>query len=230
MAGPLPLVDGGSYPSNMIHVDNLVEAILAAIRSESGAGERYFVNETRPVSWLDVFEDFYRALDIRSEYVEVRREQVMPYLRESATTGGLKNYFKIGLSGEFRRALSMFPVMNRLNRAAASGFERMSPAVQTKIRARLQWPISVCPPATGPSLDDRYVKVQARRFYHSPDKLAQKLGWQPPLTYERGVETILSWLEFAGIIPGRGASPSGTYDGAALQPEHHIGNTAIPTR
>ncbi len=201
MAGPLPLVDGGSHPSNMIHVDNLVEAILAAIRSESGAGERYFVNETRPVSWLDVFEDFYRFLGLKGEYVEVTREQVRPFLRESSTPAGLKNYLQIGLSGEFRRALSKLPVLGRLNRAAASGFERMSPAVQTKIRERLQWPISVCPTATGPSLNDRYVKVQARRFYHSPEKLARKLGWQPPLTYERGIETTLAWLEFAGIIP-----------------------------
>ena len=83
MAGPLPLVDGGRYASNMIHVDNLVEAILAAIRSESGDGERYFVNETRAVSWFDVFEDFYRALGLKGEYVEVRRDQVVPFLSES---------------------------------------------------------------------------------------------------------------------------------------------------
>ena len=230
MAGPLPLVDGGRYASNMIHVDNLVEAILAAVRSDSGAGERYFVNETRPVVWLDVFEDFYRALGLKGEYVEVKREQVVPFLSESRMRGGLKNYFKIGLSGEFRRALSMFPVFERLNRVAATGFERMSPEVQAKIRERVQWPISVCRPSTGPSLDERYVKVQARRFYHSPAKLTQNLGWEPPLSYEEGNDTILSWLQFAGIIPARDASISVKYDGAALEPEVLSENTLTPTR
>src|SRR6516225_7621069 len=56
-AGRMPLVDGGGNPSNLTHVDDLVEAILAAIHCNGGAGERYFVTETRPVAWRKVFED-----------------------------------------------------------------------------------------------------------------------------------------------------------------------------
>lgn len=199
MAGPFPLVDGGRYPSNMIHVDNLVEAILGAIRSDGGAGERYFVNETQPVSWREVFDDFSQRLGLSVEYVEVQREQVVPFLKERHTDGGLKSHLKIALSGEFRRGIGMLPVFNRLNRAAASSFERLSPAVQNRIKQRLKGPIRIVPQRTEPRLDDRYVKVQARRFYHSPEKLARNLGWQPPLTYAQGVDTIVSWLEFAGI-------------------------------
>ena len=203
MAGPLPLVDGGRYPSNMIHVDNLVEAILAAIRSDGGAGERYFVNETRPVSWREVFDDFSQRLGLSVEYVDVQLEQVLPFLKERRADAGLTSHLKIALSGEFRRAMGIMPVFNRLNRAAASSFERLSPAVQNRIKERFKGPIRIVPPSTAPRLDERYVKVQARRFYHSPEKLARNLGWQPPLTYEQGVDTIVSWLEFAGIAPGR---------------------------
>ena len=49
--GPLPLVDEGRNPSNLIHIDNLVEALLVAAQSDAGAAGRYFVNETEPVPW-----------------------------------------------------------------------------------------------------------------------------------------------------------------------------------
>lgn len=200
MSGPLPLVDGGRNPSNMIHVDNLVEAILAAIGSDGGAGERYFVNETRPISWREVFDDFSQRLGFSCDYVDVRREQVLPFLQERRSNGGLKNHMKIALSGEFRRAVAIMPVFERLNRFAATSFERFSPAVQNRIKERLKGPIHIEPSANGPRLDERYVKVQARRFCHSPEKLIRNLGWQPPLSYEGGVDTIISWLEFAGIV------------------------------
>lgn len=202
MAGPLPLVDGGRYPSNLIHVDNLVEAIIAAIRSSGGAGERYFVNETHPIIWREVFDDFSQRLGLSFEYVQVQREQVLPFLKERHTNDGLKSHLTIALSGEFRRAIGIMPVFNRLNRAAASSFERLSPAVQNRIKERLKGPIRILPPTTELRLDERYIKVQARRFYHSPDKLARNLGWQPVLTYAQGVDTIVSWLEFAGIVTG----------------------------
>jgi hypothetical protein len=50
-----------------------------------------------------------------------------------------------------------------------------------------------------PSLNDRYVTVQTRRFYHSPEKLRTHLNWRPPLSYEQGLDTLTAWLRFAGI-------------------------------
>jgi hypothetical protein len=56
-------------------------------------------------------------------------------------------------------------------------------------------------PVSGPSLDDRYVTVQARRYYHSPHKLREGLAWQPALGYEEGLETTAAWLRFAQAVP-----------------------------
>jgi len=98
--------------------------------------------------------------------------------------------------------MSLLPALAWINRGAAARFESLQPATQQKLRERVQWPIRVEKPSGRPSLDDRYVKGQVRRYYHSPEKLARQLGWRPPLSYEQGLDTVVSWLRFAGICEG----------------------------
>jgi nucleoside-diphosphate-sugar epimerase len=197
--GPLPLVDGGQYPSNLIHVDNLVEAVLACLRADRGPGQRYFVNETRPIPWRQVFDDLAALLGIKPSYCEVRREDVIPHLDPRESRLGLRGQLNVMLSREFRTALARLPAFGFINNAAYSTFARLPQHTQARVKERLQWPIRIPKSNTnGPALDDRYVRTQARRFYHSPERLLA-LGWRPPLTYERGLETTAAWLRFAGI-------------------------------
>jgi UDP-glucose 4-epimerase len=198
-AGPMPLVDDGKNPSNLAHVDNLVEAILAAIRGDRGAGERYFVNETRPVPWRTVLEDHARVLGIRPEFVHVTSEQVRPFLPAGPNRVSLKQTAKVLISPEFRRAASQLPAVGWLNQAASSTFNRLSYATQNRVRERLQWPISLGQSGKALPLNSRFVTAQVRAHYQSPNKLVTQLGWKPPLSYEAGMQTITEWFRFAGI-------------------------------
>lgn len=197
--GPLPLVDGGRHPSNIIHVDNLVEAILAAIHGERGSGERYFVNEPRPVPWRQVFDDLSKLLGIRASYVDVSREEIVPLMHSAAPRVGLAGHLRIAASGEFRAALSALPAFRYLNGAAMGLYARLPVRYRVGLHERLSWPIRVSKPAPRPLLDERYVTVQARRFYHSPRKLQDGLGWRPVLDYEDGLQTTAAWLKFAQV-------------------------------
>ena len=198
-AGPMPLVDGGVNPSNFAHVDNLVEAILAAARSSDGAAERYFVNETRPVRWRDVLEDHARLLGIKPEFVDVTADQVRPFLPKRPRRATLRQQAKILLSPDFRRVISQLPAVGWIPGLASATFNRLSRETQNRVREKLQWPISVA--QTGPVLPlrSRFVTAQIRAYYQSPAKLATRLGWVPPLSYEAGMETIAEWFKFAGV-------------------------------
>lgn len=209
-AGPLPLVEGGAAPSNLIHVDNLAEAILAALRDTGHAGERYFVNETQPVSWRRVFDDLARGLGFAASYLAVKREDAVRQLpsRPRQQADGVGRYGRVLLSGEFRRAVSALPPFGWLQRTAVNFFEQLSPSAQARLRDRLKGPVRIEKDVPASDLGQRYVAVQVRRFFHSTEKLSASLGWRPPLSYERGLETNLQWLKFAGIphrdvqIPG----------------------------
>ena len=197
--GPLPLVDGGRNPSNLIHIDNLVEAILVAADSDVGADQRYFVNETEPVAWRRVFDDLASALGIVPAYVDVSRDQVVPLLDPAEPRVGFGAAVRIGMSGEVRTTLSRIPLFRSLNDLAMRVFSSLPAQTQVLVRERASWPIRVAKPSAGPSLDDRYVKVQARRYFHSPRKLQETLNWRPPVNYEQGMQTTVAWLRFAGL-------------------------------
>lgn len=192
--GPLPLVDGGRYPTNLVHVDNLVEAILTAVRAESGAGERYFVNETVPVAWRRLYDDLATALGRHFAFEPVTRADVLPHVNPAPVHATLLSNFRGLASEEFRNALAVVPALASVERAISACYARLPRRIQADMRERLHGPARIAKVAdSSPRLDDRYVTVQVRRFYHSPEKLAS-LGWRPPLSYDRGLETFVSWL------------------------------------
>ena len=111
LAHEIVLVEGGENPNNIVHVDNLVQAILAALESDTGWGERYFVNETDPVTWKRFFEDLVAMMGIDYEFSTVSREDVLPHLeakdgRESPGVGG---QLRILVSKDFREAIKIDP-------------------------------------------------------------------------------------------------------------------------
>jgi nucleoside-diphosphate-sugar epimerase len=197
--GPLPLVDGGRHPSNIIHVDNLVEAILAVARATGGSGQRYFVNEIVPVPWRQVFDDLSRLLAFEPVYTEVDRAEILPLLEARMPAVGVAAHARVLMSGEFRDALSRLPVFGWVNQLAGRAFTSLPARYQGQIRERLTWPVPIEKVASEPALNDRYVTVQARCVYHSPRRLQEIFAWQPPLDYGRGMVTTVAWLRFAGV-------------------------------
>jgi nucleoside-diphosphate-sugar epimerase len=198
-SGPLVLVDEGRYPCNLSHVDNLVQAILTAVASESGSGERYFVNEAPAITWRQYLEDLMKLLNLRCAFVSVSRDQVLRSLSPSPLPHGLMANLRIALSGEFRQALAILPAMRTLNTGALALFNSLPESVRQALRRRRQSPVAIVEEDPGPSLREHYVRAQARRVYHSPDKLVRQLNYRPALSYERGLETTAAWLRFAGV-------------------------------
>lgn len=203
-ADPLPLVDEGRYPCNLVHVDNLVEAILTAAASDRGAGRRYFVNELEPISWKRYFDDFSRLLGIRATYLPVSRDAVIASMAPvPVASRGLYEHARIALSGEFRRTLLMMPVLEWLNGRAAAAFEAMPGGWRRSIRRKFERPVRLPKTPAGPSLSDAWVRLQARRPFHSPETLVQELAFKPALTYEKGLELTAQWFRLFGIGAAR---------------------------
>lgn len=199
---PIPLVDNGRYATNLVHVDNLVEAIVTAVHSDRGAGERYFVNDEQ-IDWKRLFEDLATVLGVRLETVPATREEILRRINRPKPSSGLGAHVRIAMSGEFRRGLSMLPVMAGLNRMAKGAFDSLPDGFQQRMRERVQEARKIVGSGGGVPLDDGFVRVQARRVYHSPKKIEESLGYRPLLTYERGLETTAAWLRHFGLVRKR---------------------------
>jgi len=197
--GRVPLLDGGRGPANLIHVDNLVQAILAVIQSDHGWGELYLINEVERMTWLQFFMDTRALLGLEHQFVPISREHLSSLPRPVARRSGLVDGLKVLVSGETRQALSVFPAFRAINAWAYEWLTIRSLRFQTLIRHHLERPIIIRKDSPRLSFDDSLVKLQTREVYYSPQKLIDKVGYSPILTYQQQMETLGCWLEFANI-------------------------------
>ena len=195
-AGQIALVDGGETPANHVHVENVVEAILAAARSDRGYGERYFVNEAEPISWRRFYEDMGRVLGLDAPLPVVSRAETQRTAHKTQPKAHFRDNFRMLLSGEFRKALSIIPLFRRANEALYNRFIQCSLEFQGRVRARLERPTVIPKDRTGLDLGNRYITEQLRSVFHSPRKLMAALGYEHALTYTEGMESVRRWLEF----------------------------------
>jgi nucleoside-diphosphate-sugar epimerase len=202
LARQIVLVDAGANATNIVHIDNLVQAILAALVSDAGWGERYFVNEVEPVTWKRFFEDFAAMLGIDSRLEEVPREEVLRAMnRPAGRRSGLKGQVGALVSREFRDGVGVVPAFRAVNAFVEGLYRRLSPQTQERIRQRLSRPTRIEEARVGVPLDHKLITGQVRRVFHSPEKMMQRLGYRPFLDYRQGLETTRAWLEFAGLVP-----------------------------
>ena len=202
LSGQIVLVDEGKYPSNLVHVSNLVEAILTIIEKDTCWGDRYFVNEVEQTTWKEFYEELNEMCGINYEFQYVSREKVLDSLanNQSQQKNKLLDNVKILFSGEFRDALAMIPFFRWANEKAYNFFKNLNPELQMKFRKKLEQPIRVKEEKNSLDLTQQFVKVQTRKIYHSPAKLIKTFNYEPKLSYEQRIRTTKSWLKFANII------------------------------
>jgi nucleoside-diphosphate-sugar epimerase len=204
LAQEIVLIDEGRYPTNIVHVDNLVEAMLVAVQSDTGWGERYFVNEAEPVTWKQFFEDLAAMVGVEPQFPQVTRDEVLRHMQAGVPAKpGLKAQAGALLSTEFREGIGVVPAFRDMNDSAKRALNRLSPAWQERIRRRIARPTIIRPVRNTRSLDHKLTTAQVRRVYHSTEKIQHRLGYKTLLDRPRGNETTRRWLEFAGLIPAR---------------------------
>lgn len=204
-AGQLALVDDGKSPVNMVHIYNLVQAILSAFESDTGWGERHFVNDTEQTEWKIFYADMQNMLGQHADLESVPRETALAALsppeKQKAT---IKENFKGLMSGESRQALLVIPAFRSMNAFALNRFNSFSPKLQSRIRRRLEKPTILKQASPGTYLAPDIITPQMRQHYFSPEQLRKRLGYRPVIDYEQGMSTVRSWLSFAGMIPAEG--------------------------
>jgi nucleoside-diphosphate-sugar epimerase len=199
-AGRPLLVDGGSGPVSLIHVDNLVQSILAALKSDTGWGQRYLVNEAERKTWNQFYSDIGSVLSLNCQLASVSRSQVFQSMAKPVQRHKLTDNLKILLSGEFRQALSVLPVFRRVNEYAYDVFSSMSPQFQARVKRKVGRTILISKHEPASVLNSEMLKVQLRQAYYSPEKMMKELKYRPLLKYEDEIRTVKAWLEFANLL------------------------------
>jgi len=199
LANEIVLVDDGKYPTNLIHVDNLVEAIVTAIASDKGWGERYFINEIEQATWKEFYEELKEMVGVKTELPSVSREEVMKVMTNSKNGFRFSHILGILSSREFRNVMSKFPAFKKIEDFAFYIFFRQKSDIQMKIRQKLTGPIIINKDTGTIDVTAPLIRVQVRQVFHSPEKIMSRLNYRPLLDREQRRKTTESWLRFINI-------------------------------
>jgi nucleoside-diphosphate-sugar epimerase len=195
--GRFTLVGAYEAPASMVYVDNVVEAIIQALRAgEAALGEVFAVSEPDPLSWRAFYQTFAEALGAELHLGEASGT------RANASTAGWFRRMGNGmgeiltspeLRGFARRCLETDPV---------GTLPRKLWEVRT-FRSRLQRALGMTDTIVyRPTASEPQPEVT---FYADPalvltGKAMDVLGYRPVVSQSRAVEITLDWLRHARIV------------------------------
>ena len=201
------MIDGGRGKANFLHVDNLVDAILASLSPGAGDGQAFVLVDEEPSTWREVFEGYHGVLrsapPLRDLSVaEIRR------LRKEQQPGLLK--------GSFVLPLQLLPDLGREAVASPAMRERLKQvhwvrglAVATRpLRAvsanqkgtAAGRPVRADEPAyTLP--DEATIEFRTLEGRYSAVRARDMLGFASTTTWTEALRRLEKWVEYQHIQP-----------------------------
>ena len=205
-AGKISLVDGGRGICNAVYVDDVCEAIMAAIDRDEAAGAAFLINGDDRLTWGNFITTFAgmvegvktlhdHSLDEIAAYWKGKR----PRARDSVTAA-----IRLAVSPNFHAQLGTIPSVGQLIRGTKELVaRRISPEQKMMIKSRLQGRRTAAHaddvPAVRMPSEGRVVR-EAYRSWVSNDLAKARLGWAPVHSFELGAQRTGDWMRFARII------------------------------
>lgn len=202
------LADGGVGELNQVYIDNLVDAILAALADPAAAGETFLIADDERVTWQQYYKGLGTCLEdhppIKSMSTdEIAMSRRIRYLKDSvippvrATKRVLTSPETIQQAAtelkqtpwviELYRALPdslQDDIMDRVNSADDGSVADPVQDGSETADVRYQYPPT------------NQVKMQSSVGRLSTEKLKETLGWESQISFAEGMKLITAWAEY----------------------------------
>jgi predicted dehydrogenase/nucleoside-diphosphate-sugar epimerase len=192
-------------PADMVYVDNVSEALIAALYADAAAvtGQAFNIGDGDSSTWRDFYDYFARRLGL-----DLSNVTVAPPAPRAESAAGLffkfplqlvRNVGQIVKSAEFkslgRRVLITDP-LGTLPRKALESFPSIERTVRKMVGADDSLPV-YSPP--GSSSDDR-VHMGSGGSVLSIEKLRRHINFTPPVSRAEAMQLTLDWVRHARIV------------------------------
>ena len=204
--GVIGLLDDGKWVCNAVMVDDVCSAIHAAITTDKGVGQAFFVNSDKAITWRAWNLTFGGMLGRELETVNFDTAELRAYWAKQKPTvkSNLTAAAKLVVSPDLHRQFGKIPAVKSAivwakETAKAQMGEEKVLAFKAKLSPRPRASTGPGVPMPNPSR----IRLEAFPIEFSNASLKQTLGWKPAYDFASGAEVTRQWLEFARMIPTR---------------------------
>ncbi len=198
--GKAPIIEDGGW-CNLIHVDDLVEAIRLALLARKGFGEPMFVTDGNPIRWTEYIAAHAALIDARPERmtrndVLASERSLRRWIRDS-----VQPLIPLVKSREFRNFVFESPAMQAtVFRAylALRNAQAFRPYID-KFRAGSGGSVSSRPGEK--QFNEMWTMLQLSEARLSSEKAGAILGFRPKLSFGEGLRHTAVWFGLYGLAP-----------------------------
>jgi len=203
--GVLTLLDEGRGVCNSVYVDDVCDAIRAAIESDRALGSAFFVTADRAVTWREFNLAFAEMVVPSPRIVSVRSDEVRRYWASQRPTfkENLAAVGRLATSADFHRQLATVPVFGSL----ITGGKRVAKSVLSSDRQATLKHLQGTQPRDGGNPDPGMawpdmgrVTRESLSIAFSNERARTVLGWRPRYDLQAGAALTRTWLEFAKAL------------------------------
>ena len=191
------LVDDGQGVCNLVHVDDLIDAVLLALAHPAAVGETFFLGHDEIITWKEFIEAHAELLVPRVAVPRIAAAEAIAQHRAQGgtVTRSVRSTLRLLSSPTFQQELREVPIVDQLVAALVG---RLSPGGKNALRRRL-----ASSPQSAPSglPDLASVLIQSCRVKFRPDAARRVLGYTPRVAFVDGMKTTAEWLDWAGFRP-----------------------------
>jgi nucleoside-diphosphate-sugar epimerase len=202
-SGEVQLIDQGAGVCNAVYVDDVCDALYAALKSDRAIGEAMFINADHTISWKEFILTFANLVDPPPVISSISSTDVERYWASQnvGLTENLKAARQLARSPEFHQQLSTIPIIGKairstkgvlrqvLSQESISAVKRRNiEAATDKTSARAGWP------------NMGRMRRETVSIQFSNEKAKTLLDWRPQYEFHRGAELTRAWLEFARLV------------------------------
>lgn len=206
--GRISLIDGGRGICNAVYVDDVCDAIMAALERDETVGSSFLINGDTRLSWRDFIGTFADMVDGEKIVHDHAADEIAAYWRAQRPRkrDSFKAAARLASSPAFHAQLSTIPPLGSLIRGMKRMVaNRISAEQKLTIKARLRGrgtaashgasdPAAVSMPGPG-----RVVR-EAYGAWVSNELAKTQLGWTPAHSFPAGAARTAQWLRFARLI------------------------------
>lgn len=206
-SGCYVLINGGNSPSNMVYIDNVIDAIQLAIAHDNAIGHALTITNNEPTTWKEFFAAYANMfatplslLDLQLKEVEIERaNQLRESLREILLDPSkLPTLFPIishdsklikslsSLANRYAPRSQLIKLVSRLPEAIKTRYTRISE--EKSIRRTNRVP------------EDNLVKLFTSQVQFPITNAIETIGYRPRVSFERGMGLTKKWLDYHRLL------------------------------
>ncbi|MBL8379248.1 MAG: NAD(P)-dependent oxidoreductase [Burkholderiales bacterium] len=193
-SGEFALLDDGSAVCNIVDVDNLAHAIIAALDDGPEDGRRLFITDDEPLVWSDLIGALAPIAGISLQDVpRVSREALSAYRPKDRPRASLAKSLKHLISSDVRQAMRKDPLWERIDQGLRATVARLGSATETRMRLSIEGPMRPEKGRRRAGLNYAMCAQQLRGVRHSNARARELLSYQPPHSFSQGIGAYAAW-------------------------------------